>query len=70
MRQIVLPPHDVRYAMWARHYLATAQKAVRTVRWVTKSGADSTVGMPILVITLSMFVASFGVQAIQGEKLR
>ena len=32
MRQIALLPHDVRYAMWARH--------------CTKSGADSTVGMP------------------------
>ena len=32
MRQIALPPHDVRYAMWARH--------------CTKNGADSTVGMP------------------------
>jgi len=32
MRQIALPPHDVRYAMWARP--------------CTKNGADSMVGMP------------------------
>ena len=39
MRQIALPPHDVRYAMWARH--------------CTKNGADSTVGMPQVPRTTS-----------------